>query len=139
MEEFVMTGQARFEFRMFPSVDSTGATFATAECAADMYEGGFFPVHDEVFHIVRTSNANSVARELANEFDLDLADLLRCSADANQYRTDAGVGQSAGVTGTPGVRMRINGGPMQPLPGVTTGAPSFDVLAGLVLSASLGQ
>lgn len=139
MEEFVMTGQARFEFRMFPSVDSTGATFATTECAADMYEGGFFPVHDEVFHIVRTTNANSVARDLADEFDLNLDELLRCSRDADQFRTDAGVGQRAGVTGTPGMRMRLNGGALQPLPGVTTGAPSFEVLASLVLQVSLTQ
>lgn len=140
IEEFVLTGQARFEFRMLPTQGGSPAIMQTAECASEQYDGGFFPVHDEIFSVTRASgNTSNISRQIADEFGLDLSELLRCASDANQFSIDQRLAGTVGVTGTPGIRIRYGDGPMQAIPGVTSGAPDFDVLAGVVLSASLNQ
>ncbi|MEQ8677418.1 MAG: thioredoxin domain-containing protein [Aggregatilineales bacterium] len=107
MEELVLTGQARFEYRMLPTQDISPFVGQVAECAADQYEGGFFPIHDELFRIGNSSRiTNEIGRRIAEEFDLDYAELLSCTQEAEQVTIDQRLANRLGVQGTPAIRVR---------------------------------
>lgn len=118
IEEYVATGQAQLEYRMMPAVDPTysGVAASLAECAEILEPGSFWEAHNILFQIAsseRFHDSNNSPQDFANAIDINYGELLRCVDDADQYRTDAQLAQSNGVTGTPTVLVRINNGPLQ--------------------------
>ena len=121
LREYVATGQASFEFRPFPTAggDATVAAAQLLECAELSQPGAFWAMYP-VFYNMAESGAYSVEtmfRVLTNQLGLAQADLIDCATnwDQNQEKpmqimTDYELANSVGITGTPSVLVRFNGG-----------------------------
>jgi protein-disulfide isomerase len=133
IDEFVVTGKARFEYRMFISgADPVHGTYTAqlAECAGTMQDGGFWTAHDILFELGNRGRFNTTtARTLADRMGLSYSDLLSCAQDAKQYTVDMNLGEQLGVRGTPTVMVRINDEMPQVLPN-----ESFESLKAIVES-----
>ncbi|MDE2635965.1 MAG: thioredoxin domain-containing protein [Chloroflexota bacterium] len=104
IREFVVSGQARFEYRIFPIVDPELSVVSASlvECADTLQPGQFWRAHDLMFQM--TSSVGFTAEsytEFAEALALDSEALLDCASEADQHRIDADYGMSLGVNGTP--------------------------------------
>jgi protein-disulfide isomerase len=136
IEELVMTGQARFEFRMFQSSDRNAITFKLVECAVEQDADIFWEAHDVMFSLTSRGWTQTSSQQFANRLNLNFGELLNCATDAEQWVTDSRLGQSSGVTGTPAIRVRLGDGPLQPISEqFARGGPSFSVLRAAVEAA----
>jgi len=115
IDEFVVTGKAKFEYRMFPIVHPQYAPFTAqlAECAAELSPGSFWNAHDLIFQLSSAGRYDAMGRLVAERFDLEYSDLLDCAGSAQQYTTDMNLGREVGVQGTPAVMVRYGDGPLQ--------------------------
>jgi protein-disulfide isomerase len=140
IDEYVKTGQAKFEYRMFISgADPVWGEYTAqlAECAAEQQDGGFWPAHGILFELgSRARFSETTARTLAERMNLNYTDLLTCAGDANQFQTDVQLGSNYQVQSTPTIMVRL--GTAQPqfisINGGTynRGPVPYDVLAGVV-------
>lgn len=133
IEQYVATGQAKFEFRMLPAVDPTFSvlTGQLAECATEQ-DVSFWNAHDELFAIASSERFNnSSSRTFAERLDLNYADLLNCATEAEQVMIDSALADQLGVSGTPTVGYRINNGPVQ-LSGQLPQQPNLNQMAAVV-------
>lgn len=110
IEAYVVTGMARFEFRIFPTAGGQNTYVAglIAECAAEQVEGGFWQSYDILFTLAengRYSTANMVTT-IVDELELDQDELFACGEIATQVDTDMALGAELGVSGTPAVLVR---------------------------------
>lgn len=139
IEELVVTGQARFEYRMFPVTNPALSTFVgqVAECAGDLHDGGFWPVHDELFRIASSSRVTQdIGQQIAEEFGIEYGELLTCTQDAEQVMTDERLASRLGIRGTPAVRIRYGDSQPQVIgPAYERGGAPFDVLQAVVAAA----
>lgn len=112
LKQYVVTGKARFEFRMLPISQISPVSFGLAECADEMQPGSFWKAHDTLFRIASTSHFDqSSPRQFAQDMGLDYVELLNCVATADQYQTDAQLANLyEQITGTPSIAWRLNGG-----------------------------
>lgn len=115
VEEYVRTGQAQFEFRLYPLVNPQYSTaFAkTAECAAAQDISRFWDAHDLLFEFARRRTLDNVPGRMADLLNLDEEALEACLDRSIQFLVDAQLGQTAFVSGTPAVRARRNGGALE--------------------------
>lgn len=117
IEEYVVTGQARFEYRMFLSgadPENGRLTAKLAECAEAQQDGGFWITHDVLFELGKQGRFNeTTAATVAERVGLDLDELMACTEDANQMETDVAYGQGLGVQSTPTVLVRVGSGEPQ--------------------------
>lgn len=112
IEELVVEGLARFEFRTYPILGPDAIYYAQLlECAADQQgPEAFWVAHEELFYqSSRNVNGNDAGRAIADEMGLDYGELLECTADAEGYRANLQAGQIANVQGTPAMRVRYAG------------------------------
>ncbi|MCI0352645.1 MAG: DsbA family protein [Acidobacteriales bacterium] len=114
IDEFVATGQAKFEYRMFPIVHPQYAEFTAelAECAAELSPGSFWNAHDLIFQLAGAGRYDAMGRLVAERFGLDYSALLECASDARQHVTDMNLGRQVGVQGTPAVLVRYGDQPL---------------------------
>lgn len=104
VSRYVLTGEAQFEYRMFPVVDSVLSPLSAAlvECADALDNGAFWRAHDAMFETVsRDGFTLQSSTSFAQTMALDEAALLTCAAEATQYQTDQAYGFSLNVRGTP--------------------------------------
>jgi protein-disulfide isomerase len=118
IDDFVATGKAKFEYRMFISGADPAygpRTAQLAECAAEQQQGGFWPAHDILFEMGRNQGRfnEQTARTLAERLNLDYAELLNCAEDARQFEFDVRYGQSLNVQSTPTMMIRYGDGDPQ--------------------------
>ncbi len=115
VETHIAKGLAQFEYRFFPVVnpDLSIASAALAECAAVQDPGKFWDAHDLLFEFASAGELGSMGESLANLLGLDAAALDACSSRAAQHLIDTHLAQSAGVTGTPATRARMDGGGLE--------------------------
>ncbi len=111
VDEFVATGKAKFEYRMFISAaDPTYGPYTAqlAECASEQVGGGFFAAHDVLFEIGRARGRfnEQTARTIADRLGLNYSQLLDCAQDADQYEFDQRMGVNLEVQSTPTIMMR---------------------------------
>jgi protein-disulfide isomerase len=141
IDEFVTTGKAKFEFRMFPIVHPQYADFTAelAECTAELSPGSFWNAHDLIFQLAGAGRYDAMGRLVAERFGLDYSALLECASDARQHVTDMNLGQQVGVQGTPAVLVRYGD---QPLSWInlngqeySRGGVSYNVLSEVVQGA----
>ncbi len=114
IDEFVATGKAKFEYRMFPIVHPQYAPFTAqlAECTAELSPGSFWNAHDLIFQLSSAGRYDAMGRLVAERFGLEYSELLDCAGDARQYETDMNIGRGVGVQGTPAVLVRYGDGPL---------------------------
>lgn len=112
VEEYVRTGQAKFEYRLFPVVSPEFSPFTAqlAECVAEQEEALFWPAHDLLYDLAsaREIAFDDTPEALAEAFDLDVDALNTCTETAEQHETDTLLGNSVGVTGTPSILVRLD-------------------------------
>ena len=104
IERFVLSGQAQFEYRLFPVVDPvlSPLSAALAECADTLSPGLFWRAHDLMFEMVTGSRFSpAMSADFARELELDEPALLACAQGAAQHQTDLAYGLSLNVRGTP--------------------------------------
>jgi protein-disulfide isomerase len=145
IETFVVTGQARFEYRIFPVIDATLSPYiaSLAECSDDIQQGAFWRAHDLLFNYGASgrifSDTSSITRNFANDMGLDYGAILDCLNSANQHAVDRTLGEGLGVNGTPAVMVRYgNSAPTWITYNGQTynrGAVPFEVLAAAVFTA----
>jgi protein-disulfide isomerase len=146
IQTFVVNGQARLEFRIYPVIDPTLSPYigGLAECSDDQRPGAFWTAHDVLFNYAgagRFNDMSSVTRNFASDLGLDYGALITCTGSAQQARTDQQLGQGLGVNGTPAVLVRF--GDAAPTwityngQVYNRGGVPFDVLAATVLQAQL--
>jgi protein-disulfide isomerase len=116
IQNYVVTGQAAFEYRMFPTAGGDMTRFAgqIAECAEDQRPGAFWEAYALLYDLARNGQYNQeLGQRVANALNLSYAELLNCSTTAQQVTTDVAFGRNQGVQGTPAVRVRYGNNPAQ--------------------------
>lgn len=143
IKDFVVTGQAKLEYRTFPTAGGDMTRFAAqiAECAENQRTGAFWEAYALLYNLAKSGQYNQeLGQRVANALGLSYAQLLNCSTTALQVSTDVAYGQAQGVSGTPAVRVRYNDGPAQIITvngqSVTAGGASYDQLAQMVQEAN---
>jgi len=148
IEEFVVTGKARFEYRLIANLGTNSTQYAKlAECAANLSgdDTNFWVAHEELFYYATAQNlsGDEAGRELAKKLNLNLSRLLECTQEADQYQTDGALARSAGTSGTPAIRVRMGtwaetqSGTPQPISAnYTSGGVSIEVLRNTIENAN---
>ncbi|MGJ3241001.1 MAG: DsbA family protein [Anaerolineae bacterium] len=134
IEDYVFTGQARFEFRMLSISPQSPFVFSMVECAAEVQDdpNAFWEAHDEMFRLTSTSGPNFSGSDFADTIGVSYSDLLDCAETANQYQADQQLASTLNnqITGTPAVAWRLNNGNIRL--DVINRQPTYEQLAGLV-------
>lgn len=143
VERYVRTGQARYEFRIFPTVGGELTAFIgnTLVCMEEQQPGIFWQASPILYQAASTGNYDgNTARSLANQFGVNYADALSCQQNQSHIMDNLALGREAGVNGTPAVRIRLGDGPLQlvTLNGQTydRGGPSIEVLGAVIEAAN---
>ena len=115
VETHVTAGLANIEYRFFPVVNPQLSVLSAtlAECAGLQDMGKFWDAHDLLYEFASAGSLDNMTESLANLLQLDADALNECSGRAVQYLIDQQLAQSAGVTGTPATRARVDGGPLE--------------------------
>ncbi len=115
IEEYVLTGRARFEYRFFPVIDQNWSPLLArmTECSDILNPGSFWNAHMIMFDLATGGLTGTLPFIFATRAGLDYDALVECVQTANQVATDAALGQTVGVTGTPAVRVRFDGGDLE--------------------------
>jgi protein-disulfide isomerase len=142
INQYVRTGLARYEFRVFPTAGGQVTAFfgTIAMCFDEQQPGAFWSARDLLFQKAEAGNYDqSTIREVASELGVNYEQALSCAQDNDQVQTDTALGQSLGVNGTPAVRVRYGDNPAQLLTvnGVShdRGGPNLGILAAAVEAA----
>jgi protein-disulfide isomerase len=145
IEDFVVTGQARFEFRMIVTQGPTAEfLFRIAECVAETDGGDFWDAHEEIFALAADSSVdrNDIAREAVNNMGLSYAEVFQCAEEMReeregQYLTDGRLGSGVDVQGTPAVRVRFGDmeAPVELL-GAARGSLRYEAIQAAVIEAN---
>ncbi len=117
IRDYVVTGQALFEYRVFPVVDPELSVLSAglAECADTLRPGLFWRAHDQMFQMVGSIGFTPDSyTDFADSLGLDPEALLACATAAEQHSVDAAYGMSLGVKGTPSLFVQY--GDSDPLP-----------------------
>jgi protein-disulfide isomerase len=107
--DFVATGQAKFELRIFPTAGGEVTYFVgrLLECAAHQRAGAFWEGYELLYSYALNGDYDeNVGRQLARDLDLNYSKLLTCVPDADQVETDMAFARDNGVGGTPGIMVR---------------------------------
>jgi predicted DsbA family dithiol-disulfide isomerase len=144
IEDYVLTGQAKFEYRFFPVVDQTLSPLMAQinECAFE--QDAFWRTHDVLYQLAADDAVDeNIVETTAEAAGLDLETLESCvNGDGPfQYEEDILFGQDLGVSGTPAIRLQVGDG----LPGFVSyegtlydrGAVETSVLGEIVESDDL--
>lgn len=135
IEQYVATGQAKFEYRTLITAggDRTVNAYRLAACGAEQKPGTFFESVEVMFEYAMSGRLDlNVGRLYAERMGLNLSELLRCSAESDQLNADELLARQLGASSTPSVYVRYGDGPPQPLPG----GRNFTDLAQLVQSVN---
>lgn len=142
INDYVMTGQARYEYRFFPLVHPVYSelTARTAECANTLQDGMFWPAHDLIFELARSSQVgDDLPNIVAQNLGLSGNEMLNCIVTAEQYKVDQELGTDVGVNGTPAVLVRRGASDLEWLvvDGQTfdQGGVPYSVLQGFVMGS----
>jgi len=142
IQDFVATGLAKFEFRLFPTSGGQTTYYVgqLMQCAEEQKPGAFWDGYNKMFsYAFNGLYNNDVGRRFATDLGQNYSDLLTCASSATQVQTDVNFGSQSGVTGTPAVLVRYNDGPAQFVSyngrTYSSGGPPYAVLAEIVNAA----
>lgn len=113
IEQYVTTGQARFEYRFYPIVHPTYSVFTAqiAECSEVQRDGAFWASHDLLYDLAADGLIGPTTPEdVAGTLGLDAEKLQVCLETATQHEVDTQLGESLGVNGTPATTVRLADG-----------------------------
>lgn len=139
VEEHVKSGNAKFEFRIFPTAGGQTTYFVGSilVCMEEQKVGSFWKAHERLFREASAGNYDGeMLRTIATDLGVDYNTALECSREQKQVDNDVALGQQLGVSGTPAVRVRYADGEATIIPSHERGGPTFDVLTALVVAAN---
>lgn len=116
IEEFVSVGKARVEHRVLGNSPDSIVYAQLTECVATLADP--LIAWDAMDHLFRYAqpplrlSGSDATRQLATDMDLNYARLLECTATSRQYQVDGRFSNSAAISGTPAVRVRLAGEPL---------------------------
>lgn len=116
IETYVVTGQAKFEYRFFPIVDAnlSPLTARMAECADILKPDNFWHAHDVLYELTQAGFNSMTPFTFAARTGLDYDALVSCvEEDAGQLVTDVELAQAEGITGTPSIMIRYGDGELE--------------------------
>ncbi|MGB1289119.1 MAG: DsbA family protein, partial [Aggregatilineales bacterium] len=135
IEQYVVTGQAKFEFRMLATQQISNVVMGLAQCAETARPGTFWDAHDLLFELaseVEQFDETTVVR-FADDLSVATSDLAPCATTTTQHQVDQQLAAEMGVGGTPTVMVRYADGELVYLPDTRT--PSLEELAAIVEAA----
>ena len=138
IQEHVATGNARFEFRIFPTAGGELTRFAgqIAQCMEEETAGSFWKAYVLFFELSASGQySDRIGQIAAERLGFDYGELLDCTQDADQVQTDVALGQRVGVSGTPAVMIRYGDGEPEFIPGYDRGPAPYEVIAQVVNQA----
>jgi hypothetical protein len=147
IEEFVVTGQARLEYRVQAFLGADSTKYAQlVECAPIVAgDDGVFPVANNLlFSYINNGrlSGDEALAQLAIDLDLSEASLAECLITADQYMTNIAFARQTGLSGVPAVRILLgtfvetDGQTPQPIsPSYTSGAVDIGILRATVENA----
>jgi protein-disulfide isomerase len=144
VKEYVVTGQARLEYRFVPTQQNSAFVASLSECVYQADSSKFWEAHDELFVMASNNLSPSDMREeLADKLDISDGALIRCTTEmsedqSEQFLIDQALGRTVGVTGTPTIRVRY-GDDNAPLESLGQNSPPLETLAGAVILGSSPQ
>lgn len=109
IQDYVVTGQAQFEYRLYPIVNANLSTYTAnlVECADIQSEGLFWQAHDVMFDMMTNVGYSEVTvTSFAEQLGIDEVALAECGQIATQAQTDSAYGREIGITGTPTVAVQ---------------------------------
>ncbi|MCY4463935.1 MAG: thioredoxin domain-containing protein [Chloroflexi bacterium] len=104
IRDYVLTGQAQFEYRIFPVIDPqlSVQSASLVECADSLQPGYFWHAHDTMFQLTTEHGFTAESTiAFAELLDMDAEALGSCATTASQHAVDAQYGFELGVSGTP--------------------------------------
>lgn len=141
IKDFVSTGKAKFEYRVFPTAGGqiTGFFGTLAACMDEQKQGAFWDAGELFTQKAEQGNyGEKTAQEVASAIGVDYNKALACAQNNTQVQTDVALGESLGVNGTPAVAVRYKDGTLQWITyqGQTynRGGAPYNVLAAIVNS-----
>lgn len=111
IDTYVKTGEAKFEYRQFPIVDEVYSPLTSqwATCADEQKDGAFWPAHDALFDLAASGSIDEdTYKVLADIVGVDADKLNICAETQDQHEIDSALAASNGITGTPGMMVRID-------------------------------
>lgn len=139
IDEYVVTGKANFEFRVYPILGDDSVAYAEiALCAGDLAGGGLWAASDILYESAINGASPLRAREdVLSALPIDSAALVDCMTDVPLIERNLQLGSEYGVTGTPSIRVRYDGGSMETIPGHERGGGvPLEVLVELIAEAN---
>ncbi len=121
IREHVKTGRARYEMRTLPTAGANANPNTTQvanllECVEEQKPGTYAYAREVAYELIQSGNTgSSFSQGIAERTGTDFAQLLRCSQDASQAEADLRLARSLGVSSTPTVLYRVDGGTPQPI------------------------
>jgi protein-disulfide isomerase len=113
IRDYVRTGKAKFEARIFPTRGGATTVFVgnVVACLEDQQAGAFWAAQEILYELADQGeydekSAGVVARRLGLDYDL----ALQCSIDQTQVETDVALANQFDVGSTPTVMVRYDGG-----------------------------
>ncbi len=104
IKDYVETGQAQFEYRIFPVIDPVLSVRSASlvECADTLQPGQFWRAQALMFELVSTRGFTDESIAIfADTLQHDSAALSECAESAGQHIVDARYGLSLGASATP--------------------------------------
>lgn len=139
ISEYVTTGQAKFEFRLFPTAGGQQTVFAgqLLDCAEQLQPGSFWRGYDLMWDYINRGIyfSNDLGSTFARDIGVSYSELLNCTSESTRVTTDVALGQNLGVTGTPALAVRYNDGQLQWL-GAERGGPGYATIAAAIEQAN---
>lgn len=132
IEEQVLTGKARFEYRFMPAIDPTYSFLVAnmVECSETLDPGSFWTAHDIMFQLATQRRFGADTSTLfADAMGLNETALLDCAMSGDhQIDVDRKYGEELGVRGTPTVFVRYGNGD----PELLSPTPFYEELVALI-------
>nr|PZN57254.1 MAG: hypothetical protein DIU68_04515 [Chloroflexota bacterium] len=142
IREHVATGNAKFEYRFFPTVGGALTDFAgkVAVCVDEIRPGAFWEAYDIFYQLAESGQySDRMGSIIAERLGIDYSQVLDCTSEVNQVQTDVALGRQLGVTGTPAVMIRYGDGQPQFINAngrtYNSGGVPYDVLNQVVLAS----
>lgn len=152
IREYVPTGAVNFEFRVFPTAGRENTVFFSqvAECAEEQVAGAFWTWYVLLYGTAENNlySSNQQVRTLLSATGIDLETTVACleameESGESQVASDMAFGNESGVSGTPAVLIRENGGAATyiVLDGVTynRGGVPLEVLEAVITGIDAGE
>jgi protein-disulfide isomerase len=113
IKNYVQTGKAKFEFRIFPTAGGQLTEFAgrIAECIDEAKPGSFWQVGERYYAFGTNGQySDQIGHRVVDELGLDYSRILTCANNSTRVETDVALGEQIGVNGTPAVAVRYGDG-----------------------------